>query len=162
MYHFVRVRNHQETCTGGDISDPTGAPLFMRRWVYSAAPPMRARRGLGPRLKKIQKMNVLMGKSSINDINDGSSIARFVTLKNKNIWIELEQQCFSLAIEKGNLESEDHVIMPKHDLRPWNSWASLASLISSFEVAAIKLSKMRIKAQNMQDGTPVPELSWFS
>jgi DNA/RNA endonuclease G (NUC1) len=39
-------------------------------------------------------------------------------LKNKNIWIELEQQCFSLAIEKGNLESEDHVIMPKHDLRP--------------------------------------------
>ena len=69
----------------------------------------------GPRLKKIQKMNVLMGKSSIND---GSSIARFVTLKNKNIWIELEQQCFSLAIEKGNLESEDHVIMPKHDLRP--------------------------------------------
>ena len=96
---------------------------------------MRARRGLGPRVawSKVEenpkKKDVLMGKSSIND----GSFARFLTLKNKNIWIELEQQCFSLAIEKGNLESEDHVIMPKHDLRPWNSWASL---ISSFEVAA--------------------------
>ena len=140
---------------------------FMRRWVYSAAPDASAtwswpKGGMAQGWRKSKKKNVLMGKSSINDINDGSSIARFVTLKNKNIWIELEQQCFSLAIEKGNLESEDHVIMPKHDLRPWNSWASLASLVSSFEVAAIKLSKMRIKAQNMQDGTPVPELSWFS
>ena len=119
VYHFVRVRNHQETCTGGDISDPTGAPLCAAEFTQRRHPCERdvvlAQGWHGPRLKKIKKMNVLMGKSSIND---GSSIARFVTLKNKNIWIELEQQCLSLAIEKGNLESEDHVIMPKHDLRP--------------------------------------------